>query len=190
MLLDHSFRRISSEWNSFFFFFRLTVPIHPHTLCHTHITTPLIFPFSFIFIVRQFLYTISPLSWAELVDSHSSVWSLPACRCPLTGCRVVEGLLTEAGICFLLSVAIQVCLISADCFLGCSCLAAGLCELHFGAITHVSVGTNCLRSLSLPVWQSLWDLGFESEHIGQASLSTTVSFSLSFSSCLAVSVCL
>ena len=172
------------------FFFLFTVQIHSHTLCHTHITTPLIFPFSFIFIVRQFLYTISPLSRAELVDSHSSVWSLPACCCPLTGCRVVEGLLTEAGICFLLSVAIQVCLISTDCFLGCSCLAAGLCELHFGAITHVSVGTNCLRSLSLPVWQSLWDLGFESEHIGQASLSTTVSFSLSFSSCLAVSVCL
>ncbi len=74
-------------------------------------TTPLAFPFSFVVIVQQFLYTISPLSQAEVADSHSSVWSFPACSCPLTGCRVVEGLLTEAGICFLLSVAIQVCLI-------------------------------------------------------------------------------
>ncbi|KAK1893578.1 Tubulin polyglutamylase TTLL5, partial [Dissostichus eleginoides] len=36
------------------------------------------------------------VSRAELVDSRRSVWSLPACRCPLIGCRVVEGLLTEA----------------------------------------------------------------------------------------------
>lgn len=48
-----------------------------------------------------------------------------------------------------LPVAIQVCLIQADCSLGGSCLAAGLCELHFGAIIRVSVGTNCLRSFSV-----------------------------------------
>ena len=78
---------------------------------YTLAITSLTFPYNFIFIVKQFLYTISPLSCAEFADSHSSVWSLPACCCPLPSRRVVEGLLTEAGICFLLSVAIQVCLI-------------------------------------------------------------------------------
>lgn len=58
----------------------------------------------------------------------------------------------------------------------------GLCELHFGAITDVSVGTNylCALSLSFYVWQSVGDLEFESERVSQASLSSAVSFSLFF----------
>lgn len=60
--------------------------------------------------------------------------------------------------------------------------AAGLCELHFRAITDVSVGTNCLRALSpsFYVWQSVGDLEFESGRVSQASLSSAVSFSLFF----------
>lgn len=58
--------------------------------------------------------------------------------------------------------------------------AVGLCELHFGAISHVSVGTNYLRALSLffYVWQSVGE--FESERVSQASLSSAVSFSIVF----------
>lgn len=58
--------------------------------------------------------------------------------------------------------------------------AAGLCELHFRAITDVSVGTNCPRALSpsFYVWQSVGDLEFVSGCVSQASLSSAVSFSL------------
>lgn len=51
-----------------------------HTHTHSSRAAPLRpFPRPFRFIVPQFLRSISPLSRAELVDSHSSAWSLPAC---------------------------------------------------------------------------------------------------------------
>lgn len=86
---------------------------YPHTLTHTKRTTPFLFPFSFIFIVRQFLHNVTPLSRAEAADGHSPAWSLPACRSHATSRRTVDSLLLHTGISILLllHVAIQVCLI-------------------------------------------------------------------------------
>lgn len=100
--------RISFEWNlnsgqKKHSFFAHSADTLTHIYSYTHYHTPHI---SFQFHIHcpevPLYYSSTEPGWG-CRQSFLSVWSLPACCCPLTGCRVVEGLLTEAGICFLLS---------------------------------------------------------------------------------------
>ena len=89
MLLDHSFRRISSEWNSFFFFSAHSADTPSHTLSYTHYHTPHIsFQFHIHCPAVPLYYFSTELSWAcrqSFLSVEPSCLSLPSDRLPGRG---------------------------------------------------------------------------------------------------------